>query len=53
MNITAGNRPEEHIEQKHESAMEEEFIDRIMKLTNDQRVRLLEYAIHMLEEAEP
>ena len=34
------------------SHMEKEFIDRILKLTREQRELLLEYALHMLEEAE-
>lgn len=31
---------------------EKEFIDRILKITRDQRELLLEYAIHILEEAD-
>lgn len=31
---------------------EKEFIDRILKITREQRELLLEYAIHMLEEAD-
>ena len=34
------------------STMEKEFIDRILKLTREQRELLLEYTIHILEEAE-
>ena len=34
------------------SHMEEEFIDRILKLTREQRELLLAYALHVLEEAE-
>lgn len=42
MNSTDGNT----------SHMEKEFIDRILKLTREQRELLLEYALHILEESE-